>query len=88
MHYVKGVSVYHASAVSAPKSDPGFLHVKPGMTVIVIDADGARRIAEVIWGDGGARNPKAPKLFRVADVDTGFINWINADLVTHIVTRI
>ena len=24
-------------------------------------------------------------LFQVADVDTGAINWVNADLVTHIV---
>ena len=25
---------------------------------------------------------------QVADVDTGVINWINADLVTHIVPRV
>ena len=36
---------------------------------------------------GGARNPKVPTLFQVADVDTGTINWINADLVTHICPR-
>ena len=42
-------------------------------------------MADVIWVDGGARNPKFPTLFQVADVDTGVINWVNADLVTHIV---
>jgi len=42
-------------------------------------------MADVIWVDGGARNPKVPTLFQVADVDTGVINWVNADLVTHIV---
>ena len=43
------------------------------------------RMADVIWVDGGARNPKVPTLFHVADVDTGVINWVNADLATHIV---
>ena len=81
------MSVDLASAVAAPKSDPVFLHVKPGMTVIVSDADGAWRMADVTLVDGGARNPKVPTLFQVADVDTGVINWINADLVTHIVPR-
>ena len=41
-------------------------------------------MADVIWVDGGARNPKTPTLFQVADVDTGVINWVNADFVTHI----
>ena len=45
-------------------------------------------MADVIWVDGGARNPKVPTLFQVADVDTGVINWINADLVTHICPRV
>jgi len=58
------------------------MHVKSGMTVIVTDTDGAWRMADVIWIDGGARNPKTPTLFQVADVDTGVINWVNADFVT------
>ena len=45
------------------------------------------RMADVIWVDGGARNSKVPTLFQVADVDTGTINWVKADLVTHIVPR-
>ena len=44
-------------------------------------------MADVIWVDGGARNPKVPTLLQVADVDTGIINRVNADLVTHIVPR-
>ena len=78
----------HGSGVSAPTSDPVFLHVKSGMTVIVTDTDGAWRMADVIWVDGGARNPKIPTLFQVADVDTGVINWVNVDFVTHIVPRV
>ena len=74
-------------AVAAPKSDPVFLHVKAAMTVIVTNTEGAWRMADVIWVDGGARNPKVPTLLQVADVDTGVINRVNADLVTHIVPR-
>ena len=82
------MSVDHASAVAAPTTDPVFLRVKPGMCVIVTDTDGAWSMADVIWVDGGARNPKIPTLFQVADVDTGVINWVNADLVTHICPRV
>ena len=82
------MSVDHASALAAPKSDPVFLHVKAGKTVIVIDTEGAWRMADVIWVDGGARNPKEPTLFQVADVDTGVINWVNADLVSHVCPRV
>ena len=85
---MEGMSVDHSSGVAAPKADPVFLHVKSGMTVIVTGTDGTWRMADVIWVDGGARNPKVPTLFQVADVDTGVINWVNADLVTHIVPRV
>ncbi len=78
------MSADHSSAVAAPKSDPVFLHVKPGMAAILTDTEGAWRMADLNWADGGARSPKVPTLFQVADVDTGVINWVNADLVTHI----
>ena len=82
------MSIDHASAVAAPKSDPVFLHVKARMTVIFTDIDGAWRITDVIWVDGGARNPKVPTLIQAANFDTGVINWINRDLETHIVARV
>ena len=81
------MSVDHSSGVEAPKAEPVFLHVRAGMTVMVEDGSDWR-MADVIWVDGGARNPKVPILFQVTDVDTGFINWVNADLVTHIVPRV
>ena len=81
------MSTDRASAVAAPKSDPVFLHVKPGDAVIIEEGNDWR-MADVIWVDGGARNPKVPTLFQVADVDTGVINWVNAELVTHIVPRV
>lgn len=82
------MTVDHAIGISAPKSDPVFLHVKSAMTVIVTDTDGAWRMADVIWVDAGARNPKTLTLFQVPDVDTGVINWVNADFVTHIVRSV
>lgn len=42
-------------------------------------------MANVIHVDGGARDPRIPTMFQVADVDDGTISWVNADLVTHIV---
>ena len=81
------MSAGHSSGVATPKTDPVFLHVRAGMTVIVKDGKDWR-MADVVWVDGGARNPKVPTLFQVADVDTGVINWVNADLVTHIVPRV
>ena len=84
----KGMSVDRAGSAAKPKTDPVFLRVKSGMTVIVTDTEGAWRMAAVLWVDGGARNPKVPTLFQVADVDTGVINWVNADLVTHIIPRV
>ena len=77
------MSVDHASGVAAPKANPVFLHVRAGMT----DDGSDWRMADVIWVDGGARNPKVPTLFQVADVDTDVVNWINADLVSQIVPR-
>ena len=57
------------------------------MTVIVTNTGGAWHMTDVIWVDGGAGNPKF-HLVQVADVDTVIINWVNADLVTHIVPRV
>jgi len=68
-------------------ADHVFLHVKTSMTVIVEDSSDCR-MADVIWVDGGARNPKIPTLFQVADVNTGVINWINTGLLTHIVPMV
>ena len=81
------MSVDHSHGVATPQSDPVFLHVRAGMTVIVEEGK-VLRMADVIWVDGGARKPKVLTLFEVADVDTGLINWVNADLGIHIVSRV
>ena len=69
--------------------EPVFLSVKSGMTVICGNTDADDWwMADVIHVDGGARDPKVPPLFQVADVDTGVVRWVCADLVTHIVPRV
>ena len=81
------MSVDHASGLGAPKSDPVFLHVKAGMTVIV-QRGGDWRMADVIHVIGSVRSPRVPRFFQVADVEKRVVRWIKADLVTHIVPRI
>ncbi len=70
-----------------------FMDVAPGMTVIVQHdfQIGEKRdkdwwVGHVIQCGGAARDPSIHNLFQIADVDTGEIRWVNADLVSHIVT--
>lgn len=82
-----GVSVDH-SLVPLKGSQPVFLSVRAGMTVIIgNDCGDDWWMADVLHVDGGARDPGVPTLFQVADVDDGTIRWVCADLVTHIVPR-
>ena len=67
---------------------PVFLSVKVGMTVISVSSDSdGWWMADVLQVDGGARDPKVPTLFQVADVDDGSVRWVCADLITHIIRR-
>ena len=81
-----GIKCYKISGVNTSVSILNATCEPQGLTVIAEDGSDSR-MADVIWVDDGARNPKVPTLFQVADVDTGVINWGNADLVTHIVPR-
>tara|TARA_Y100001968_G_C19007486_1_gene548899 strand:+ start:315 stop:515 length:201 start_codon:yes stop_codon:yes gene_type:complete len=58
-----------------------FFKVKPGDTVLI----GEGEIAKVLSLVGGARDPLAPTLFQVANIDTGEIHYVNADEVKEIV---
>ena len=44
-------------------------------------------MGEVIHFGGAARAPKIHNLFQIADVDSGVIRWVNAELVTHILPK-
>ena len=78
----------HSSAATRyPKENPLFLSVKAGMTVVVTE-ENSWWMGDVLFKEGGARNPKVPTLFQIACIDTGMIRWVNADLVTHIVPAV
>jgi len=73
---------------------PLFLNVMPGMTVIVRHDyltgethDKDWWMGQVIHCGGAAREPSMHNLFQIADVDSGEIRWVNADLVTHILSQ-
>ena len=59
-----------------------FLKVKSRDTVLV----GENEICKVLAFTGGSRDPEAPSLFQVANVDMGGIKHVHADDVKEIVS--
>ena len=64
-------------------NEPEFLKVKPGDTVLA----GEDEIAKVLSFVGGAREPDAPTLFQVANVDTGEIKFVHGEEVKQILSK-
>ena len=62
---------------------PLFLKVKCGDAVLY-EKD---QIGKVLTFIGGSRDPDAPSLFQIANVDSGEINWICGEEVTDIVSE-
>lgn len=67
------------------------LSVKPGQYVVVqdlapVDQEESKDwwMGQVIFCEGGARDPKVNSLLQIADVDDGEIRWVNADQVSHV----
>ena len=63
-------------------NEPLFLQVKSRDTVLV----GEDEICKVLSFVGGSRDPDAPSLFQVANVDTGEIKHVHAAEVKEIVS--
>ncbi|WP_371411126.1 DUF3104 domain-containing protein [Synechococcus sp. UW140] len=92
--YKRSMPTKKAAAALGPtaaRPAPLFLSVTPGDFVIVNhQADSAQPqnsdwwMGQVIFCEGGARDPSANSLFQIADVDDGSIRWVNADQVSHI----
>ena len=83
------IPVDQLSTIAPPKNDPVFLHVKPGMAVIVADPiKNAWSMADVLNVDNKACSSQTPAFFQVADVNTGAISWISAESVSHIVPKL
>ena len=89
------MSVDHLSRSVSPlegTKPPTFLSVKAGDWVIV---EGQQQVAQqfndawwmgqVVFCEGGARDPRVNTMFQVANVDDGGIFWVNGDAVTHVV---
>ena len=89
------MSVDHLSRSASPLEGikpPTFLTVKAGDWVIV---EGEQQVAQqfndnwwmgqVVFCEGGARDPRVNTMFQIANVDDGCITWVNGDAVTHVV---
>ena len=62
---------------------PLFLKVKCGDAVLYEND----QIGKVLTFVGGSRDPDAPTLFQIANVDSGEISWIHGEEVTEIVAE-
>ena len=60
-----------------------FLKVKCGDAVLYEK----NQIGKVLTFIGGSRDPDAPSLFQIANVDSGEIRWIHGEEVTDIVSE-
>ncbi len=65
--------------------------IDPSYSVRCVLQTGAREgkdwwMGQVIHCGGAARDPSIHNLFQIADVDSGMIRWVNADLVTQILS--
>ncbi len=61
--------------------EPLFLKVRPGDAVLY-EKD---QVGKVLTFVGGSRDPDAPSLFQIANVNSGEIRWIQNEEVTEIV---
>ena len=88
------MSIDHG-VIKSSKPAAVFLGVKPGDVVLVWEhpelvdsSSSAWWMGQIIYVEGSARNPKAPSLFQIADVDSGVIRWVNADCVQKLLISI
>ena len=71
---------------------PTFLSIKAGDFVIIQATQQVAHqvnddwwMGQIVFCEGGARDPRVNTMFQVADVDDGGIFWVNGDEVTHVV---
>ena len=89
------MSTDHPNSAPSPLVNtpaPVFLSVRPGNIVIVQAQQQVAQkhtdewfMGQVIWCEGGARDPRVNTMFQVTNVDEGGIYWVNGDLVIYIV---
>ena len=71
---------------------PTFLSIEAGDFVIIQATQQVAHkvnndwwMGQIVFCEGGARDPRVNTMFQVADVDDGGIFWVNGDEVTHVV---
>ena len=64
-------------------NEPEFLKVKPG-DIVLVGKDGIPKVLSFV---GGARDPDAPTLFQVANVDSGEIKFVHGEEVKQILSK-
>lgn len=89
------MSIDHGNTGSLPshlQEIPPILRVKPGDYVIVQAPQQVAQqevddwwMGQVVFCEGGARDPRVNTMFQVSNVDDGCITWVNGDEVTHVV---
>ena len=79
---------------TAETKPPAFLNVRPGDYVIIqaeqrvaLEPDANWWMGQVVFCEGGARDPRVNTMFQVSNVDDGGIHWVNGDEVTQILSR-
>ena len=65
------------------EEEPLFLKIKCGDAVLYEND----QIGKVLTFVGGSRDPDAPSLFQITNVDSGEIRWIHGEEVTEIVAE-
>ena len=90
------MSTDHGITGSLPshlQETPPFLRVKPGDFVIVkVPQQVAQQesddwwMGQVVFCEGGARDPRVNTMFQVSNIDDGGIHWVNGDEVTQILS--
>jgi len=65
------------------EEEPLFLKIKCGDAVLY-EKD---QIGKVLTFVGGSRDPDAPSLFQIANVDSGEIRWIHCQEVAEMVSK-
>ena len=72
-------------------ASPLFLAIRPGDFVVVkevlsedLESKSDWWIGQVIYAIGGARTPFENSLFQIANIDTGAMRFVNADLVIRV----
>ena len=42
-------------------------------------------MGQLVFFEGGTRDPRVNTMFQISNVDDGGIHWVNGDEVTHVV---